>query len=181
MRSPLPKSFLRSQKLTLTFSIILLVAFVAITSLIVRQRSQPVIQPTNYSQLYLIADSQAAISLNIQGDTLTVLRRDGSLLQAVVTNQAAQQSVIEAFRKQNIPIEFKPSDAGLATTALNWVTPMARHTGAERELLRRREETYRKAQQRRPQRWSRDIRNCSPAPAVTLNPRKKNNDVAAAA
>ncbi|HEY6118415.1 MAG TPA: ATP-dependent zinc metalloprotease FtsH [Pyrinomonadaceae bacterium] len=124
MRSPLPKTILRSQKLTLTFSIILLVAFVAITSLIVRQRSQPVIQPTNYSQLYEIADSQLAASLNIQGDTLTVQRRDGSLLQAVVTNQAAQQSVIEAFRKQNIPIEFKPLEAGVATTALNWVTPI---------------------------------------------------------
>ena len=66
-------------------------------------------------------------------------------------------------------------------SALNWVTPMARHTGSERELLRRREETYRKARQRHPERWSRDIRDCSPAPAVTLNPRKKNNDVAAAA
>ena len=51
----------------------------------------------------------------------------------------------------------------------------------ERELLRRREETYRKARKRNPQRWSRGIRDCSPAPAVTLNPRKKNNDVAAAA
>ena len=36
-------------------------------------------------------------------------------------------------------------------------------------------------QQRRPQRWLQGIRNCSPAPVVTLNPRKKNNDVAAAA
>ena len=124
MRSPLTKTILRSQKLTLTFSIILLVAFVAITSFIVRQRSQPVIQPTNYSQLYEIADSQLATSLNIQGDTLTVQRRDGSLLQAVVTNQAAQQDVIEAFRKRNIPIEFKPLEAGVATTALNWFTPI---------------------------------------------------------
>jgi len=66
-------------------------------------------------------------------------------------------------------------------SALNWVTPMARHTGAEHELLRRREETYRKAQKRNPERWSRDIRDCSPAPAVTLNPRKKRSDVAAAA
>jgi putative transposase len=65
--------------------------------------------------------------------------------------------------------------------ALNWLTPMARHTGAERELLHRRKDTYLKAQQRRPQRWSRGIRNGSPAPAVTLNPRRKNNDVAAAA
>lgn len=66
-------------------------------------------------------------------------------------------------------------------SALNWVTPMARHTGEDHELLRRREETYRRAQKRNPQRWSRDVRDCSPAPAVTLNPRKKNKETAAAA
>ena len=57
--------------------------------------------------------------------------------------------------------------------ALNWVTPIARHTGEEHGLLQRREQTYLKAQQRHPERWSRHIRNCSPAPAVTLNPAKK--------
>ena len=66
-------------------------------------------------------------------------------------------------------------------SALNWVTPMARHTGSERELLRLREHTYRKARQRRPERWSRGIRNCQPAPAVTLNPAQKNKEVMTAA
>ena len=64
---------------------------------------------------------------------------------------------------------------------MNWVTPMARHTGSERELLRLREHTYRKARQRRPERWSRGIRNCQPAPAVTLNPAQKNKEVMTAA
>lgn len=36
--------------------------------------------------------------------------------------------------------------------------------------MRHREETYRKARAGRPERWSRDIRNCKPASAVTLNP-----------
>jgi putative transposase len=58
-------------------------------------------------------------------------------------------------------------------SALNWVTPMARHSGEEHELLRRREQTYRKSRQRNPNRWSRGIRNCQPASAVTLNPIKK--------
>lgn len=66
-------------------------------------------------------------------------------------------------------------------SALNWITPMARHTGEEKALLRRREETYRKARQRHPNRWSRDIRDCSPAMAVTLNPAKKDRRVAQAA
>lgn len=66
-------------------------------------------------------------------------------------------------------------------SALNWVTPMARHNGQEHELLRLREQTYQRARRRKPQRWSRAIRDCSPAPAVTLNPRKKNDKVAVAA
>jgi hypothetical protein len=66
-------------------------------------------------------------------------------------------------------------------SALNWVTPMARHTGHEHVLLRRRAETYRRARQRHPNRWSRGIRDCSPTPAVTLNPAKKLPKVAQAA
>lgn len=66
-------------------------------------------------------------------------------------------------------------------SGLNWVTPMARHTGKEHVLLGRRAETYRKARQRHPERWSRDIRDCSPAPAVTLNPSRKKREVAQAA
>lgn len=58
-------------------------------------------------------------------------------------------------------------------SALNWVTPNDRHSGNDAALLRRREETYRRAQKRHPERWSRGIRDCSPAPAVTLNPARK--------
>ena len=66
-------------------------------------------------------------------------------------------------------------------SALNWITPMARHTGEEQRLLRRRGRTYCKARQRNPARWSRGIKNCEPAPAVILNPATKNNEVATAA
>jgi transposase InsO family protein len=66
-------------------------------------------------------------------------------------------------------------------SGLNWVTPMARHTGKEHALLRRRAETYRKARQRHPERWSRGTRDCTPAPAVTLNPARKKTEVAQAA
>jgi transposase InsO family protein len=66
-------------------------------------------------------------------------------------------------------------------SALNWVTPMDRHTGHEHVLLRRRQETYRKARQQHPNRWSRGIRDCSPAPAVTLNPARKDRQEAQAA
>lgn len=66
-------------------------------------------------------------------------------------------------------------------SGLNWVTPTARNTGKKHALLRRRAETYRKARQRHLERWSRDIRNGSHAPPVTLNPAKKKRSVAQAA
>jgi cell division protease FtsH len=124
MRSPIPKQLLRSQKLTFTLAIILLAALAATTSLIIRRRNKAVIQPINYSQLYQLAEGQSAVALSIEGEKLTVRQQDGSLMQATVTTEAAQQSVVEAFRKQNVPIEFRPLQAGLATSALNWFTPI---------------------------------------------------------
>lgn len=58
-------------------------------------------------------------------------------------------------------------------SGLNWVTPSARHSGTENELLERRRATYERARRRHPARWTRDIRDCSPAPATTLNPTKR--------
>lgn len=67
-------------------------------------------------------------------------------------------------------------------SALNWVTPGARHTGADIELLRRRRRTYERAKKRNPGRWTGSIRNCDPTPPVTLNPaRKRGPDGALAA
>lgn len=66
-------------------------------------------------------------------------------------------------------------------SALNWVTPMDRHLGHDHTLLRLRQKTYEAARKRHPQRWSRGIRNCSPAPAVTLNPSRKGRREASAA
>ena len=124
MRSPIPKTLLRSQKVTLAFAIVLLVVLVGATSLIVHQRTRSVVQPINYSQLYQIAEAESATALSIEGETLTVTKRDGSVSVATVTNEAAQQNVVEAFRKHNVPVEFRPIQAGLAVTALHWITPV---------------------------------------------------------
>jgi cell division protease FtsH len=124
MRSPIPKQLLRSQKLTFTLAIILLATLAVTTSLLVRKRNKAVIQSVNYSDLYQLAVGQSTASLSIEGERLSVRQKDGSLLQAIVTTEAAQLSVIEAFRKQNVPIEFRPLQVGLATTALNWFTPI---------------------------------------------------------
>ncbi len=123
MRSPIPKALIRSQKLTLTVVVLFLLALTATISLFL-QRKKTVIQTVNYSQLYQLAETQTAASLSIEGEKLTVRQQDGSMLQAIVTSEAAQQSVVEAFRKQNVAIEFRPLQAGTATIALNWFTPI---------------------------------------------------------
>lgn len=55
-------------------------------------------------------------------------------------------------------------------SALNFVTPATRRAGLDVGELDRRRVTYEKARARHPERWSRSIRNCKPAPAVYLNP-----------
>lgn len=56
-------------------------------------------------------------------------------------------------------------------SGIRFVTPDARHFGDERQILADRHKVYRRARQRRPERWSRQTRNWSPTGPVFLNPR----------
>src|SRR3989442_11609495 len=123
MRSPVPK-MIRSQKAALSLIAALVVGLAAITSVIVYQRYRVASQKINYSQLYQLAESATAVSLTIEGATLIVQARDGSLLQATVTSEPAQQAVVELFRKNNVPIEFRALQPGPLITALNWLMPL---------------------------------------------------------
>jgi cell division protease FtsH len=93
-------------------------------AVVLYQRSLPIVQKINYSQLYNVAQTNRALSLVIEGETLTVRTSDGSLVEATVTGQAAQQEVIELFRKNNAPIEFRPVQPGVAVTLVNWFLPI---------------------------------------------------------
>ena len=57
-------------------------------------------------------------------------------------------------------------------SGINFVTPNQRHTGAYLEILEQRKEVYEAARKRRPDRWSRSIRNWNPQESVALNPMK---------
>ena len=61
-------------------------------------------------------------------------------------------------------------------SAIRFVTPNARHTGQDRELLDRRTRLYTEARAANPARWSRRIRNWSPVGDVRLNPERDTND-----
>ncbi|SDE66184.1 Transposase InsO and inactivated derivatives [Belnapia rosea] len=61
-------------------------------------------------------------------------------------------------------------------SAIRFVTPSARHAGEERALLERRTDLYAKARAANPARWSRQIRNWTPAGDVCLNPERDTGD-----
>ena len=124
MPSPKLKPILRSQKLTLAVVALLMVMPVATVFLVVHSRNTTTVQEINYSQLFRIADSSSAVSLTIEGETLTVLNTDGSIVQATVTSEAAQQAVVELFRQKNVAIEFVPLQPGPLASALNWLLPL---------------------------------------------------------
>lgn len=58
-------------------------------------------------------------------------------------------------------------------SGIKFVTPSQRHTGEDEEVLKKRDDVYRAAKARRPDRWARDTRNWSHEKVVTLNPEKK--------
>ena len=66
-------------------------------------------------------------------------------------------------------------------SSLRFVSPAARQDGREAEILKRREEVYKAARERHPERWTGDIRNWDPKGPVTLNKKGKDMVVVAKA
>jgi cell division protease FtsH len=124
MPSPIRKTVFSSPKLILLFSVPLAIALIA-TVVIITQSRAPQIATINYSELYQIADTGAAASLLIEGDTLTVQNKSGSSLQATVTSEAVRQGLVEQFRKNSVPIEFRQPKMTWGATFLAWIAPFA--------------------------------------------------------
>lgn len=55
-------------------------------------------------------------------------------------------------------------------SGIKYVTPMQRHNGEDKEILAKRDKTYKDAQKKYPERWSRSTRNWDYISEVTLNP-----------
>ena len=56
---------------------------------------------------------------------------------------------------------------------INFVTPAQRHQGVHKVILTKRDQLYRNAKAKHPERWSGNTRNWGPVPNVTLNPEKQ--------
>jgi putative transposase len=59
-------------------------------------------------------------------------------------------------------------------SGLKFVTPAQRHTGQDKEILKKRHDVYVQAKKNRPERWSRSTRNWKAVEFVALNPVKSN-------
>jgi len=88
------------------------------------QRQQATVAKINYSQLYSLAGTAGAAALTVEGETMTVTKQDGSLVVAIVTGEAAQHEIVEQFRKNNVPVEFRALQPSLLVTVLNWALPI---------------------------------------------------------
>ncbi len=124
MPSPIRKTALGSQKLVLVLTIVIALVLVAIAAVRIAQSRTPVVTRINYSELYQIAETGAAASLVIEGEALTVQTTQGTALQATVTSEVVRQGLVDQFRKNNVPIEFRPVPATLASILLTWVAPI---------------------------------------------------------
>ena len=56
---------------------------------------------------------------------------------------------------------------------LNYVTPSERHSGKDAAILSHREKVLSAHRSKKPERWSKNIRNCQPIGAVHLNPERE--------
>ena len=124
MPSPLPRLTSRSQRTSLIIAIGLLLLLVAVIFIAMYERSKPVVQQINYTQLRALGQSSAAEKLNINGELLTVIGRDGLISQAVVTNEAAQKEIVDVFIKSNVPVEFNSLQPSPLSTTMSLVIPL---------------------------------------------------------
>jgi len=58
-------------------------------------------------------------------------------------------------------------------SSIRFVTPEQRHTGADKELLQKRNKVYELAKKQNPKRWSGNTRNWARESVVWLNPEKQ--------
>ena len=124
MPSPIRKIVSSSPKGILVLVSVAAAVLIAATVVITYQSRAPRITKINYSELYQIAEAGSAASLTIESDTLTVQSKQGASLQAVVTSDVVRQGLVEQFRKNNVPIEFRPVETSWTTSVLTWAVPI---------------------------------------------------------
>jgi cell division protease FtsH len=124
MPSPLPRLIPHTQKPSFVITVGFLLLLIIASVYTIYTRRQPVVRNINYTELRALGESGTAKSLSVNGEQLTVTANDGTLSQAVVTSEAAQQEIVSAFAKSKVPVEFSSLRPSLLSTAMGWLIPL---------------------------------------------------------
>jgi cell division protease FtsH len=119
-----PKVSVRARRVALAILATITFSLVIAATIVTYQRHQPPVQKINYTQLYSLAETGGAVALQVDGETLTVTKADGSIVETTVTGETTQHDVVQLFRKNNVPVEFRPLQPGFLSTLLNWLLPI---------------------------------------------------------
>jgi cell division protease FtsH len=123
MPTPSPRVSIRTRKVAI-IGLSLIIPSLVVASIAVYQTQLSTAQTINYSQLYSLAETGGAVALSVEGETITVTKADGTLVEATVTGAATQDKVVELFRQKNVPVEFRPLQPGLLSNVVSWVLPI---------------------------------------------------------
>jgi cell division protease FtsH len=125
MPTPTPRVSVRTRRVALACLAVVYFSLVIAATIVSYQRRLPQVQRINYSQLYSLTETGGGVALlQIEGETVTLTKADGSLVEATVTGEATQHDVVQMFRKQNVPVEFKPVQPGMLMSGLNYLLPV---------------------------------------------------------
>src|SRR5262245_34903550 len=124
MPTPTPRVSVRTRRVALACLAVVTFSLVIAASIVTYQRRQPQVQRINYSQLYSLAEAGGASALQIEGESITVTTKDGTLYEATVTGESTQHDVVQLFSKNHVPVEFRPLQPGLLISVLNWLLPV---------------------------------------------------------
>ncbi len=124
MPTPTPRVSVRTRRVALAGLALITLSLVIAAAIATYQRHQPPVQKINYSQLYTLASTGGATALSVEGETVTVTKPDGSLQEAIVTGETTQAEIVQLFRKQNVPVEFRPLQAGMVSSVVSWALPI---------------------------------------------------------
>ena len=124
MRTPTPRVSVRTRRVAFVTLAIITIALTIAATVVSYQRQLPPVQTINYSQIFGLAEAGGAVALQIEGETLTVTKADGSLIKATVPAGTAQHEVVQLFRKNNVPVEFRPVQPGMLSNVVSWLLPV---------------------------------------------------------
>jgi cell division protease FtsH len=123
MPTPSPRVSVRTRRVAIIGLAVIIPSLVA-ASIALYQSQLSSVQKINYSQLYNIAETGGAVALSVEGETITLTRADGSIVEATVTGETTQHDVVQLFRQKNVPVEFRPLQPGFLSNVVSWVLPI---------------------------------------------------------